>query len=536
MATIGQRIIETLGGVTSDRLQEVQAQATEQASRAYEAGYNDANDEPPTSDLKTYSYRRMGGGLRDFSAVDRDTANATIWTLWQSSLIAVRLMELKRDHLVGVGATPQTKDKKLQAVLDKGWRLNNMQRRLGEFCLQLFLLGEQCITAFVRKADGRVEHGYIDPDEIERVISHPENSLKQYAVICKPLAPTIDTWVKAGDKRRVYRIVQEDAEVVEGGKVVYEPKYPGKLITASQAYIETWEKSMLTSFELQAYTGDCFYEGVNRLSNQSRGTSDLQQAADWIDQGESTLHALGEREQFASFFSWFVNLGDTEVNSTQWNNAVAYVRKNKPKKGSVNLHNNSMMWDMTTPDIKQQGSVATFVAILTFIMGGMGFPLSWYGYGNDTNRATLDKQADPTEKSLEYDQTVYKDFILTILRFWRDQAAIAKNIGGASGDAEIDLSLPEINQQNIAESVAPFVQLIQGMIAARDGDMLTRETAVKGLARFLQELGVEINPTEELAAIDEAKEAKDEADTQGDQDELMKRMATSANGKAKETA
>lgn len=532
--TIGERIIETFGGVTAVQMEAIQQDYETRINRAYEAGYSDGNDEPPQGDLNTFSYRVLGdaGGERDFSKIDRARVLEEVWSLWQSSPIAKRIMALKRDHLIGRNAEPVSNDDDLQAIFTDAWKRNKLDRRIKEFCLQLFLLGEQCYPVFVRKSDGRVNLGYIDPAQIERVITHPENAMENWAVGLKPqtAAVTKDTWVETSDKHRVYRIVREDEGIVMNGAVITS-NYEGKLVTAEQATLEEWEAKMLKAHGLSEYTGSCFYEKVNSVSNHPRGYSDLMQVGDWIEEAERTLLGIADREQIAAYYFTHAQVDGDDEAVKKW---TTHFRSNPPKRWGVSVTNKSVDIEVKQPDLKQAASISSFVALLTLIMGGVGYPLSWYGYGNDTNRATLDKQADPTEKSLEHDQDLFKDFMLLVLRFTADQAEIAGK--GKFEDADIDLTLGEINPQNLVEIAGIFGPLVQAVIAARDNDLTSNLTAAEVVARVLGEMGIKVEAKEEMETAEQETNDKEEEDTERRNGQLLDRMKVGMNGNNDERA
>lgn len=478
---ITDRVVELLGGKT-------QAQAESQAHRAYESGYNDAGeDEPVSSTLKKYGYRRSTtDGLRDFSQIDHDKMLEIVWTIWQSNPIAKRALDIKRDYIIGRGVQFLADDEKLQEILQTFWSINKMDRHIRDFALQLRLFGEQCYPVFVRDTDGQVRIGYVDPGEIERVVVHPENSLEMWAVVVKQQSSS-DAWNPNFDKR-VYRIIRENE---------------GKLVTAEQAALEDWETEMLKAHGLEEYSGSCFFERVNSVSNQPRGYSDLLQPADWLDQHDETLFALADREQMAGYFSWDVTLVGAKEDRVA--ERAKKLRAAPPKKGSVNVHNDAEAWQFNYPDIKQAGSIETANELLTFILGGLGLPRHWYGHGDETNRATAQAQGDPTWRSMEHDQGIVQGIILSMLQFVRDQAEIAGHWMSAE-NSEITVTMPEMTTKDMAAISATISQLVTVFMAAEVQGWITRRTAVEVLAKAISELGVEIDIDKELEAASEELE------------------------------
>jgi hypothetical protein len=524
MATLGERIIESLGGVTAARMQEATESA---AARAYEAGYSDANDEPPSGDLKSFGYREMGGSgkLRDFTKVPREKQMETVWTLWQSSPLARRIMTLKRDHIIGKNARPITKDEKLQAILDSFWDDNALEARAREFTLQLFLLGEQIYPAFVRESDGRTRIGYIDTTAISGVVCHPDNSMQMSIIF---VGGSYENPTKA------YRIIRHDDDYVEGGRVV-PAKHPGKLVTAEQANIEPWETALLKEKGLKEYKGSVFFFKVNSVSNQARGHSDLLQVADWIDQYEHTLFALGEREQFAAYFSWFVKLTGVQEGSDAWNRARNRIMRNPPKRGSVNMTNENEDWDLKTADLKQSGSIAAAEALLGHNMGGVGYPMSWFAFGNDTNRSTLSEQATPSEKSLEHDQGIVEEMLLMLCQFVADQAEIANEwTPDKDRYPTIAIELPSLRAEDMKGVTATFAPTIAALEKAMQMGIIGRRKAAEVFHKLLKELNIEIDTAAELDEIDEVDEQAELDNEQANNDKL-KAMMAQANGQAANT-
>ena len=478
MPGLRDRIIDRLGLVSTSVL-------NDRTQEAYRSGYHDSGeDEPVSGTTAKYGYRRSTtGGLRDFSLIDPDQVRDIIWVLFQSNPIVKRSCQIKRDYILGTGVSPQTQDKKLQALLEKFWELNQFSIRQKEFVLQLFLFGEQIFPVFVRKSDGRVKLGYIDPSEVETIITHPENAIEKWAVVVKARAPEDRPWVD-NQEVRVFRIIREEERTggnlaglagklvptqsqntngngsQENRGVLWDPEFTnqkdpeqdiipfgdetqvdqfsdilhsvanatrpsnqGKLVTADQAVLEKWESDLLKHYGLDAYSGSCFFFNVNSVSNNERGYSDFLQVADWVDQHDVTLFTLADREQLASFFSWDVTL--TNADEGQVTKRSNEIGLRPPRRGSVNVHNDAELWKMEYPDIQATNSIETARALQLQILGGLGYPEHWFGKGDETNRATAQAQGDPTWKTLEHDQGVVKSMFLMMLQFAKDQASIA---------------------------------------------------------------------------------------------------------------
>ena len=180
--TLGERVLNAVGLESS---RQIEARVFE----AYADGRNEsANDDPADA---ARGLRSGGMGYKGVAAMAREGTISfqqnieVAWALWQSNPICARALELKRDYIVGDGVHVTSNDARMQAIIDTFWTDNQMDTRLGEFSLQLFLFGAQCFPVFVRESDGHVSLGYIDPSEIETVITNPDNVLDTWAVVIK---------------------------------------------------------------------------------------------------------------------------------------------------------------------------------------------------------------------------------------------------------------------------------------------------------------------------------------------------------------
>lgn len=382
-----------------------------------------------------------------------------------------------------------------------------MDEQLQKFVVQLRLFGEQCYPVFVRETDGRTTLGYIDPANIEHVVTHPHNVLEKYAVILKYDSAAPRT-------RKIYRIVRKDEGYIRGRVVVIMPSNPDKLVTWEQAQIEPWEQALLEANGLTEYSGSCFYYSVNNVSNQPRGFSDLLQVADWLDADDETLFALADREQMAGYFAWDVTLINVPKEEIQ--TRAAEIRGRIPRKGQVNVHNDKEVWEMKAPDLKQQGTIATSDSLSDRSWGMLGLPKPWRGIGEDSNKASATAMGEPTRKTLEQKQDVAKTMILEFLAFVRDQAAIAGAWTGKEQD--IDVTMPEMTRTDMQEVSTTLGNLGTALtVLMNDLQLITRATAAKATSKVMAEIGVEYDPTEELEAAEkEAKEREEEQGVTGD--------------------
>lgn len=497
MAVI-DRIFERLGLVTRRQL-------SVERRHAYTQGFSEAvetsaEDEPSSGTLAKYGYKSLGdGGVRKSDISPEKQLNLA-WGLWQKNPVAKRAMAIKRDYVIGSGVAPQAEDSpELQELLDAFWEGNKLDERAGEFAHQLFILGEQLFPVFVRQSDGQVRIGYIDPGQIERVETDPDNAMRRVAIVLSASLET-DSW-RSGHDKRVYRIVQEAESVVENGVVASKvpPEYEGRLITARQAQganlLAPWEIVMLKNYSLTEYSGSCLYYRTNAMSNQPRGTSDLLSGADWMDVTDEMLFSLADREQMAGYFAWIVKvMGDqAEVDER----ASAIRKSGPPKRGMVQIVNESENWEFNAPDLKQSGTIDTYRAAFNHVWGGLGFPEAWYSRGSETNRATAQAQGDPTWKSLKHEQGVVQRMLIEPTRFAVDQAVISGVY--SQEDEAFTIPMPEMVTRDVAELATALSEAMSGLQIGLMENLVPREKAIEVVAKLFAEIGVEMTPEEVMS-------------------------------------
>lgn len=186
--------------------------------------------------------------------------------------------------------------------------------------------------------------------------------------------------------------------------------------------------------------------------------------------------------------------------------ARALRQSGPPPRGSLNVHNAAEVWTIHAPDLKQVGSIETFRALLGTILGSLGFPVHWYGFGDDANRATAAAQSDPTHRSLEHDQGVVADMLLSMLEFQRDMS------GGRWEEDGISLVLPELSAVDLGRVAQAMMPIITAGLTAGDAGLMTRQTLATMLGKLLRELDVEYDPAAELAEVDSQTLATAQAD------------------------
>jgi len=223
--------------------------------------------------------------------------------------LARRILELIKDHIIGGGITFEANDSRVFSVLDSFWNdpVNLLDMRQHNFAYELGLYGEQCYQVFVDKRNGKVRLGYIDPADIDQVIVDKENVLKVSRIKVK----------KDGQLKEVNVISLDENERSE-----------------TFGYL----------------VGDCFFFAINKVSNATRGTSDLLSLIDWLHGLDRYMFALLERAVYMNNYVWDVTLEGASKKTVD-----DFLKKfSPPKAGTVLGHNERVKYDLIQERKKQQ--------------------------------------------------------------------------------------------------------------------------------------------------------------------------------------
>lgn len=425
-----------------------------------------------------------GDSARDLAPLTQARMREIAAYLWQSNLLANRLIELPLAYLLAEGVKLQVKDETAQAWLDKFWTdpINAMDLKLTKRVRELSLFGEQCYPVFVNEVSGMVRLGYLDPALIETVVVDPDNPEQPIGIV---------TTKKKSVARRYKVIVNgDDAE----------------LFTARTCAIRD-------SFA----DGECFYFTVNALSSGVRGRSDLLAQADWLDAYDDFLFGEHDRARYQRAFVWDVTLSGL----TQEQVDAAAKNYPPPAPNSVNVHNESVKWEAVSPDIGAGDTADAARLLRNHVLGGSTIPEHWFGGGGDVNRAVGAEMGEPTFKLFSMRQRDLRYILDVIARYVLRQRALAAPESGIDLDkpeCAPQAVFPEMVSRDITRYATALQQVVVGCALAVEKRYLTRKTAVRIIATVAERLGLEIDADQELA--DALAEGKAEDDNSAEDDLL----------------
>lgn len=397
------------------------------------------------ADPSLYGFRRLTGrenqaALRDLPLPTHERMQDIAYWLYLANPMAQWFTNMQAAYVAGDGVTLASKDEQVQEVLDAFWddATNAWEASLEDYVRELGMYGEQCWPVFVSPGSGLVRLGYLDPCLIEEVVIDPENAKQAIGVVTKDNYQGIRT----GQRRyKTALLIPED-----------------ELTPAAQA-----EREKFTD-------GACFYFAVNKVSNGSRGWSDLLCKADWMDGYEQFLFQRLERSDLANRV-----VSDVTMTGATPEQVAAYMKTFQlPPPGGHFIHNEKIELEMKAPNLNAQDAETD--ARMFKHQAISPAPEHWYGGGGDVNRSTASEMDESTFKVFKQRQNKVKAFIKTVARY---QIQEAKRAGALkqSADDKVDITMPEMVKADLtklsssAQATANSVgtMLTQGLINKEEG-------------------------------------------------------------------
>ncbi|WP_299378494.1 hypothetical protein [uncultured Kiloniella sp.] len=404
-------------------------------------------------------------GKRDLNPVKHRKMQEMASLLWQKSPLARSMSELPVAYLLGEGLKISAKDPEVDKAINSFWKdpITRMDITLPRRVRDLGLLGEQCWPVFVNKMNGHVRMANLDPSRIATVLYDPDNSDMPIGVI--------SVSNQKGIQKR-YRTIVNGSENVFG--------------------------KVAQSIRKTLTDGDCFYFDVNRLSEATRGTSDILPSLDWLIALDRSMFGEIERVDFQRAYIW-----DVLIKGASQDEIEARAKKTRPPApGSVRMHNESEEWNAVSPDIKAGQNAEHVRTIKNYAAGSTTMPEHWFGGGGDVNRATAESMHEPVFKRLSVRQTYLKHVLEQILLFVAlkrldPQGELPDDLMGLE-DLMPTVEFPEMTSKDVSRHSAALQQIVVSCVMAIDNGLLSKEKAVSMIGIIAKQIGIEINPEDEL--------------------------------------
>lgn len=421
-----------------------------------------------TIDAGEEGWRRLtGDGKRDLAPMTHARMQRLAHYLWESNLLANRLIELPVAYLLSQGVKLAIEDEDAQAALDRHWKdgLNAWPTKLPKRVRELALFGEQCYPVFRDAASGFVRVGYLDPAEIETVVVDPDNREQPIGIVTRR--------DRHGRARR-YRVIVNVPETAFGAAA----------------------QRIRAGFD----SGDAFFFRVNDLSSATRGRSDLLAQMDWLDAYDVFL--FGEVDRAAALRAYFFDVTLTGATPEEVKERARSIAP--PRPGSVRVHNEAETWKAEAPELNAFDAGEAARLIRNHMLGGATLPEHWFGGGDSVNKSMGASMTEPTEKMLDMRQQVVGHMLATIGEYvvrsrWQALDAELSEPQAAILDT-LRVEWPELTAKDTSKYAAALQQVTAASAQLMADGVLSRETALRIVASMTTRLGVEFDIHDELAA------------------------------------
>ena len=420
------------------------------------------------NDTDETGWRKLTGNTtRDLSPLKQERMYEIAVHLWENTPLGKWIIEILKDFLVAEGLPFEADSEAVSEALQDFWYdpLNQMDVYLEKHVREQWLFGVQCLPAFTSQQSGHLRIGYIDPAQIKEVITDPGNVKMIIGVILK------DEQGQAGMKMKT--ILPRDAEEI----------LTKKARELRNGYAD----------------GECFYSAVNNLTNNPMGRSELLVSADWIDAYEQFLFDATDKWTLLNSFIWDITVkgGDAAACKKEADNLTK-------RAGSAFAHNENVILDAITPDLKTADVSEGSKTVRNHILGAHGYPSFWFGGGEDANRALGVEMGTPAFKMLSSKQRAYKAFLELILQTVIDRRRAARTLICTDEEAKNwSVVLPELTTRDITKNSAALQQVTTALSMAIQQNILDIESARKVFLTLTSLIGVELDEEDVKARIDE---------------------------------
>jgi hypothetical protein len=433
-----------------------------------------------TGRTEDVGWRKLTGNTeRELSSMTFEQQAEIAYWLWRTNPLGHWIIEIITAFVAGNGFTIEAENDDIKTLLTNFWEhpANNMPVFIEKHTRELGIFGVLLLPKFTLQYTGKMAVGYVDPANIRKVVTDPQNV------------------------KMIIGVITKGSDMQDGRKykTVLHPEAEEFLSPDARAWRDNCQ-------------AECFYHAINNVTNDPMGASDLFEIADWLDAYEQFLFDYADKWPMLNTFVWdmMVEGGDA--------NAIAEQLKNFTKKsGSAFGHNEKVKLEPSTPDLKAVDAEKGAQLFRNHVLGAKSLPSFWYGGAQDSNLAVSQEMSAPTYKMMSARQTVVMSIIYGLLDEVIREADKAGMIKGVPEDQRgYTVNTPELANKDIAKFAQAIQQLSASLVSAETQGWVGKDDALKIFAFCLGLIGYELD-------IDAVIEAQKEAgDKKGYEDYLKK--------------
>ncbi len=443
-------------------------------------------------------WRRITRSRRDLNSLEQDRMIEMANYLARQNALGSHIIKVKRDFIIGDGVRYEAADKTIQKTLDDFWcdPVNNLDEFQFDIVEGFIITGELFLPTFTNDVSGAVRLGWVDPLEVSQVLADRRNRRLMREVQMKPGAGAGTSTFYDFAVRKTFKIINVDTD---GPYVNYR-------------------------------TGDMFFFKTNCAADATRGRSDLEAIADYLDAWDQSLWGDIERNDIAKRVVFKVLLkGLNEGQIEEW------LRKQSlPSPGSIQAYNENTEWNILTPNMNNQDSRIVTDGTRKDVLGSAGLSNTFFGDTEDANRASSDNIDVPILKGLQSRQRKVKAIFREMGDYAIDQMAlkrpvIKRAIESGRIDRKFDVVMPELASKDLSRVGSVLAQVTTALDLIMERKLITRATAAKTLASFLYQFGMEYDAEKEMELAEKESEESEPDYTPGKVTDINGRLAAASH-------
>ena len=398
------------------------------------------NIDPITGDKIEPWWRNISSGLREINPQLFEKQLKTASKLWLLSPEAKRVIESKKNLILGDGIKIVADEEKTQEVIDAFWNdpVNRWGLKQFSRVRELFLYGEQIYPVVVE--DYVIRLGYVDPLLVKDIKYHKLN---------QEIPEEVEIGLGAGDSK-TFRVIN----------------------------------TLFSDYDNLEDT--CFYFAVNKLTGMKRGVSDLMVLMDTLEKFDQSMENELERGELLKNFIWDVTLqGMNDQEIEEW------LRKQSiPKPGSIRAHNELVEWKDVTPDLKAAFNEKLIDEIRNRIAVGSGLPKHWLAGIMDVNRATAKDMSEQAYKNMKEAQGYVREMFKTMIDVQIEVAITKRKLPDEEKYRKYSIVMPELEEEKFEEAGNVIMQLTNAITMAVNMNFIDEERGAKLFQYVLKKFGL----------------------------------------------
>jgi hypothetical protein len=425
-------------------------------------------------DYDEWNYRRLSDtNVKGLNPISRDRQLEIVYSLFLKNGLAKRILEIRNDFIFGDGfkyaitGKDLSEEKIIQVkeVIDEFWELNQMDLRFEKKGFDLSLNGMLVLPVFVNRINGQVRLGFIDPKNIDKVITNPLNA---------------EEIVKIKLKGMGFNSRQRTLDVIKISDDAKNPNY-GLL------------------------DGECFYFAINNVSNQPEGVSDLLGSADWLDMLDQMLF---NTLQFVNALSKYFQ--DVELTGADDKKIEEWKKRNPISQNLARfVHNDKVKFSVLTPNLNNADPSEIVRLYKNIVLGSQGYPEHWFADGGNTNLATAVEQGTPIMRQLKNRQQYIIYILQNLLRFSLHMAFNTREGFNLTKDelnrVIINIIAPEFERKDFNKIGDGLIKIGDLLSQAEEHNWLSKETSGRIFRSIVDIIGYDIVEEDELNSIKKEK-------------------------------